>query len=301
MNDNKNLDIAVDKLAKLFMNKDNNFKMKGSSINLLKKSNINRKKEFEYSTIDTKTIGLEPIEIDLLRENGIIFEKDNKFMLTFKGIILIEYSIPTDNTYVNNFLKDLNKNFFDKIWQKTTIPFEAQEKAIVITLLGLGCFSKETALTLSSSRDKIYSNINGIKKCVDNSIDFLKSIGYSDKTLDNIWSSKVRGEDPVVAKFSRLNNIRLKSNVVVMSGGKYYLDLIRNEELNREAFERLLDKLFDKKQLDATQREAFNKLLKDIEGNRFKVIIEPSDPDFDVLRVKFQIQDEISSHYNRGY
>ena len=222
-------------------------------------------------------------------------------MLTFKGIIIIEYSIPTDNIHVNTFLEDLNKNFFEKIWQKTTASFEAQEKVIIITLLGLGCLSRKTALTLSSSRDKIYSNINEIKTCVDSSIDFLKSIEYSDRTLDNIWNLNVRGEDPVVARFNRLNNISLKSNVVVISGGKYYLDLISNEKLNTEAFEQLLDKLFEKKQLDATQRKTFNKLLTDIEDNRFKVIVNPSDPDFDALRVKFQIQDEISSHYNRGH
>ncbi len=300
MNNNRNLDFALDKLSKIFMN-NNKFKLKGSSIDLLKKSNVNRKKEFELYIFDPEKLGLELNEIDLLIQNKIIFEKDSKFILTYKGIIIIEYSILAYDMHVNSFLDDLNKGLFDKIWQKTKASFEAQEKVIIITLLGLGCFSKKTALTLSSSRDKIFSNINEIKKCVDSGIDFLKSIEYGDKTLDNIWNSKVRGEDPVVARFSRLNTIRLKSNVVVMSGGKYYLDLISNGELNTEAFEILLDKLFDKKQLDATQRTAFNKLLKEIEENRFRVIVNPSDPDFNVLQVKFQIQDEILSYYRRVY
>lgn len=301
MSSSKTLDIAIDKLSKIFMDNNNNFKLNRSSIELLKKSNISRKKEFERYSFDAEKLGLELIEIESLRRNKIIFETNNKFILTFKGIIIMEYSISTDNMHVNTFLDDLNKNFFEKIWHKTTAPFQAQEKAIIITLLGLGCFSKTTALTISSSRDNIFSNTNEIRKCIDSSIDFLKSIGYGDRTLDNIWTSKVRGEDPVVAKFRRVNDIRMKGDLVEMSGGKYYLNLISNGELNTESFEKLLDKLFDKKQLDVEQREMFNKLLKDIDDSKFKVIINQSEPDFKVLPLKYQIQDKILSHYNRGY
>jgi hypothetical protein len=301
MDINKNLDTAIDKLSKIFMDKENNFKLKGASINLLKKSNINRKKEFESYSFDPDKIGLKPLEVSLLKENRLISRDNTEFTLTFKGVVMIEYSISTNNTHVNNFMEDLNKNFFENIIQKTTKPLEGQEKAVIITLLGLGCLSKKTALPLISSRDKVYSNVNYIRECVDSSIDFLKSIGYDDKTLENIWNLKVIGEDPVVARFNRLNDIRLKiKGVVKMSSGKYYLDLIINGQLNTEAFEELLDKLFDKKQLDTAQRKALNELLNKIENYNFKVVANSANPDFDLLPVKFQIQNIILSHYNRS-
>lgn len=299
MDINKSLDTAIDKLSKIFMNKDNNFKLKGVSINLLKKSNINRKKEFESYNFNPDRIGLKPIEVSLLKENGLISKYNDEFILTFKGVVIVEYSISTIDIYVNNFIDDLNKHFFENIIQKTAQPLEAQEKAVIITLLGLGCLSKQTSLPLISSRDKLRCNIKDIRKCVDSSIEFLKNIGYGDKTLEKIWNLKVTGEDPVVARFNRLNNIRLKINgILKMSGSKYYLDLIINGQLNTEAFEELLDKLFDEKQLDVTQRKNLNKLLDEIEGDKFNIVVNP--PDFDLLPVKVQIQKIILNHYNRN-
>jgi len=301
MDINKSLDTAIDKLSKIFMNIDNNFKLKGVSINLLKKSNINRKKEFESYNFNPDRIGLKPIEVSLLKENGLISKDGDEFILTFKGVVMVEYSISTSDIQVNNFIDDLNKNFFENIIQKTAQPLEAQEKAVIITLLGLGCLSKQTALPLISSRDKLYSNVKDIRKCVDSSIEFLKNIGYGDKTLEKIWNLKVIGEDQVVARFNRLNDIRLKINgTLQMSSGKYYLDLIINGQLNTGAFEELLDKLFDKKQLDVTQRKALNELLDKIEGDKFKVIPNSVNPDFDLLPVKVQIQNIILSYYNRS-
>jgi hypothetical protein len=262
--------------------------IKGSSLKILKMNKNKRKDFFEGMSLSKARVLLaNDKELFLIKENILAYTDKNltKITITFKGIVILEYGLATPDISTLRLLDDLNSMYFTKVFEDADFPLSSEEKAIIITFLGLMAFSPESSLKLSSYKDS-HSNIDDFKNCVEKSIEFLKFLGpvYVDSTLDKIWASNVRGEDPVNAKMARLNDISPRTNGIYYKGQRkegHYLNLLKNQEIDSADLEFLLKKLFDKGILSSEQREKFIGLLKQIFSERHNFIINSSE--FDLL------------------
>lgn len=246
---------------------------KGTTLNLLKMNSTKRKNyiinNYSYSE---SNIDLPESDLFELKKNRVLYKNDyieRTLTLTLKGIILLEYELDQNNEKIFDFLDDLNDSYFEKLIQKGNEPLEAQEKGIIIVLLGLHAFSSVTALKLSQS-----TVLNEIKTYIDKSLNFLISLGdqYKDSSIDKIWELNVVGEDPVAARINRLNNISVKTNqIYTKDGGKHFLNVLNDNKLDSKKIEFLLRKIFDKGSPSYEKRNEFISLLKFLENNRYKV------------------------------
>ena len=263
-------------------------RIKGTSLKILKMNKNKRKDFFEGMSLSKARVLLpNDKELFLIKENILAYTDKNltKITITFKGIVILEYGLATPDISTLRLLDDLNSMYFTKVFEDADFPLSSEEKAIIITFLGLMAFSPESSLKLSSYKDS-HSNIDDFKNCVEKSIEFLKFLGpvYVDSTLDKIWASNVRGEDPVNAKMARLNDISPRTNGIYYKGQRkegHYLNLLKNQEIDSADLEFLLKKLFDKGILSSEQREKFIGLLKQIFSERHNFIINSSE--FDLL------------------
>ena len=273
-------------------------KIKGSTLKLLK-MNKNKRKDFFEGMAISRASALLPnnTEVLLVKEKILAYTDKNetKITLTFKGIVMLEYGLASPDISTHRLLDDMNLIYFTKVFEDAKTPLNGDEKAVIITLLGLMAFSSESSLKLSSYKAS-HSNIEDFKACVEKSIQFLRFVGpqYVDNTLDKIWASNVRGEDPVNAKMARLNDITTKTDGIYQKGQRkegHYLHLIKNHEIDSTDLEFLLKRLFDKGILTLEQREKFIEVLKEIFSERQNFITDS--PDFDLLTNFYKMSDVI--------
>lgn len=273
-------------------------KIKGLTLKILKMNKNKRKDLFEAMAISKASSLLQnDTEILLVEENILAYIDKNqtKITLTFKGIVMLEYGIASRDISTRRLLDDLNFMYFTKVFEDAKVPLNGDEKAVIITLLGMMAFSSESSLKLSSYK-AAHSNIEDFKACVEKSIQFLEFMGtkYVDNTLDKIWASNVRGEDPVNAKMARLNDITTKTDGIYQKGQRkegHYLNLVKNNEIDSKDLVILLKRLFDKEILTLEQREKFIELLKEIFSERQNFITNSSD--FDLLTNFYKMSDII--------
>ena len=258
--------------------------IRGTTLKILKMSKSQRKNFFDgiYCSKSEFTLPSD-IELFLGKENILSYtnKSETKVTFTLKGLMMLEYNLDFSDFSTLRMLDDLNKAYFTKVFGEAEYPLSGEEKAIIITFLGLMSFSSGTSLKLSSYND-LHSNIEDFRSCVKMSIEFLRLMGleYVDNTLDKIWSSNVRGEDPVNAKMARLNEISLKTNGTYHKGQRkegHFLDVIKDGRIDSEKLEFLLRKLFDKGSLTFDQREKFIDLLKQIFSERHNFITNGSE------------------------
>jgi hypothetical protein len=270
----------------------------GLSLSILKMNKNKRKSFFDRMSVSKINSSLTiNTELFLIKENILAYTDKNetKITLTFKGILILDYGLSSIDISTYRLLDDLNSVYFVKVFEEVGVPLNGDEKAIIITLLGLMGFSPKSSLKLSSYKDS-HSNVEDFRACVEKSIDFLKSMGpkYVDNTLDKIWDYNVRGEDPVNAKMARLNNITTRTDGIYQKGQKkegHYLNLIKDKVIDTTNLEYLLKKLFDKGILSYEQRETFINLLKDIFSERHKFIT--NDSDFNLLTNFYEMSNVI--------
>ena len=273
-------------------------KIKGLALKILKMNKNKRKDLFEVMAISKATAVLPTeTEVFLIKENILAYTDKNetKITLTFKGIVMLDYGLASLDISTKRLLDDLNSMYFTRIFEDAKVPLNGDEKAVIIVLLGLMAFSSESSLKLSSYKAS-HSNIEDFKACVEKSIQFLKFLGtkYDDNTLDKIWASNVRGEDPVNAKMARLNDITTKTDGIYQKGQRkegHYLNLMKNHEIDSTNLEFLLKRLFDKEILTLEEREKFIELLKEIFSERQNFITDSSD--FDLLTNFYKMSDII--------
>jgi hypothetical protein len=219
-----------------------------------------------------------------LVNDKILFKIDEArglLTLTIKGIILLEYGLDSEDEKITDFLNGLNDNYFQNLMVKNNEPLESQEKAVVLTLLGLHAFTSETAVKLSAYNESI-QNANLFKGCVDDALSYIKGLGerYIDSKMDKIWSLNVIGENPVAARINRLNNISIKTDQIYKKeGGNHFLDVLKDGRLDKDKVTFLLRRIFDKGTLNFEEREALVSLMKSIQSNRYKLISTSHDFD----------------------
>jgi hypothetical protein len=290
MNNESDVNISLKKLESFWLTHFNRKSFNGVSLELMKKPSASRKDFFNKHSFTQSQSGLSRTEVFLLRQNKIVdfIDDESKLTLTMKGLILLEFSLDIYNSRNDKFLDELNRQYFESL--KSVSPLEAQEKGVIIALLGLLALTPKTSVKLSAFNDS-YSNVGVFKLCVDKGLAFLQSLGneYDDPTIENIWTLNVRGEDPVNARLARLNSIALRTNNIYKKRGGHYLDVIANGNLVQEKVEILLKKIFDHNTLEHEKREEFVRLLQDIYSQRYSII--NNDPDFDLLEVKYKISE----------
>lgn len=282
MNDNTQEE-AINKARELAENCGLLKRIRGLSLRILKMSRSQRKNFFEEISF-SKAENLLPndLELFLKKENILSYTDKNGYKMSFtlKGLMILEYNLPISIFSILRMLDDLNASYFTKVFEEAEDPLSGEEKAIIITFLGLMLFSSESSLKLSSYND-LHSNVEDFKSCVEKSIEFLRFLGpeYIDNTLDKIWDSNVRGEDPVNAKIARLNEISLKTNDIYHKGKRkegHFLDMMKDGQINSVNLGFLLKKVFDKGLLTFDQREKFIELLKMLFSERHNFITNSS-------------------------
>jgi hypothetical protein len=290
MENESDVNISLKKLGDFWLTYVNLKSFNGISMKLMKKSSTQIKGFFNKHSFARSQSGLSEPEEFLLRQNKIVdsIDDEGKLTLTMKGLILLEFSLDNYDSWCDKFLDELNRQYFESLKGKSVSPLEAQEKGVIIALLGLLALTPKTSLKLSAYNDS-YSNTESFRNCVDKSIDFLKSLGreYDDSTIKSIWNLDVRGEDPVNARLNRLNLIALRTNNIYKKSGGHYLDVIVNGNLVQGKIEILLKKIFDHNTLEYKKREEFVKLLQDIYSERYTIM--DNVPDFNQLQVKYMI------------
>ena len=245
---------------------------------------------FAANTFNVDELGLEPEEIDDLKDKKLISFKnrDENFILTLKAYILVEYELynnPDFRPNVDRLLDDLNHRFFERSVKIFERPLEAKEKAIIIALLGLGAVSKDYPVKIDEQ------NRDSIKKAVDVACEFLTTIdgSYAD-ACGKLWKNVV-GEGPVLGLFRRLNTIQGRTeNVYVQENRAHFLDLLRDGTLNEKILQFLLKKVFVE-QLDFDQKKRLIEALNTIGKERFYVFDREAPYHFD--RVMRSITDTI--------
>lgn len=285
-----NLNNAVKKLKNFCKDLFSAIDINGLSLDLLRKSSTARMDFFNKYSFQLNQTDLSAAEDTLLTQYKIISRFDarqSKLTLTMKGMVMLEFDIDIDDEKNNKFLDELNRYYFYGLTEKLNVPLEAQEKGVIVALLGLLALSPDSAVKLSKFNDN-YSNTEPFKECVNKSVYFLLSLGdeYKDNTVDKMWTLNVKGEDPVTARMSRLNSISVKTdNIYMKSGGGHYLNVLDHNDLNAEKLEFLLKRIFNQGFLNYEKREEFVKLLQSIFSERYKII--RNTPDFNQMDVKY--------------
>ena len=254
----------------------------------------NRQRFFQSISFIPNESELTQEEITLMTHENLLYMIDeirNLFTISLKGIIFIEYEVPdAEKILLYRFINDLNKEYFDDVFKKADSSLNNIERAIIITLMGLLSVSSGSAIKLTKVNDP-YSNVEDFKECVNMSVNFLKELGkgYYDSSLEKIWAMNAKGEDPVVARIARTDDIQKKTNnIYTKVGGKHYLDILKNGHLGEEKTKRLIYKIFDKGGFSFEERILFNKTLDKIYSDRYKLV--KSDQEYDsmteFLRIK---------------
>lgn len=277
MNRKPKEDLMLNKMSIRLTGLSKSLMTKGVTLNLLKMNSTNRKDFFMKNSFSNEELEMSKGEELRLINDKILFKIDEArglLTLTIKGIILFEYGLDGEDERIAEFLNDLNDNYFQDLMVKNNEPLESQEKAVVLTLLGLHAFTSETAIKLSAYNESI-QNVNLFKGCVDDALSYIRGLGerYFDSKMDKIWSLNVIGENPVVARISRLNNISIKTDQIYKKeGGNHFLDVLKDGRLSKDKVTYLLRKIFDKGTLNFEEREALVSLMKSIQSNRYKLI-----------------------------
>lgn len=254
----------------------------------LKKNKKNKQKFYNDFSFYQNNLDLSQLEIqDLIEKNllKVISDLEGRMTLTFKALIMLKYEILNPDSKLNDLINDFNKEFFENVIGKSVQSLEPYEKAIIITLLGLGAFSNNYALKVD---DK---NKEHFKKAVDRSVNFLKGLGSDfDKKekLDEIWSKNVVGEGPVLGLMRRTNNLPIRTENIYSKTGGHHLDILRGENIDENKLSYLLNRLFDIRKLDFAERKKLIETIDEIQKFEFK-LFKNSAP-YDTLSIRKKIK-----------
>lgn len=235
-----------------------------------------------------KELDLSQIEIDDLIDKNILkytSKKDNKLTLTLKSILILEYGLNSVSEGTDELIDDLNKEFYENVFQLSDDPLTSLERAIIIGMIGVEAISNEYCIKPDEE------NQDYLKSVVDCASEFLKKLGpdYNDGSLEKLWKKVVIGEGPILAEFRRLNKIPIHTEgIYKKEGGKHYLDLVTDKSLNEPRTIYIIKKLFDKRPLNFDEKKEFLETLENIHSFEFKIFKD--NPPFDSFEVRKSIK-----------
>jgi len=246
-----------------------------------------RKDEWPYSTL----------ELEHLLNQKILFfiEEEGNYLLTFKGLIILEYNLEFSNE-LDSYLNDLNSLLFDKNLKKKYESLKLKNKVILLTLIGLCAFSPNFSLYIDES------NKSEFAESADFSVELLKKYNQKNVSdLDKIWNSNIVGEGSILSSIRRLDDIPKQTGNIfkVASRDKthgIFVDILNSDgsiDKNKALF--LLRKIFDNKILDMNQKQELIESLNNIQNNYISLI--HSNGTIDRINVKIQLRDMIFEEF----
>jgi hypothetical protein len=260
---------------------------------LLQKTRKNQQQFYHQNAISREWLNLSDVDLMVLEQYNLlktIDQKTGKVVPTLKAMLMCRYNfLDNPTSSVLAFLEDFNKVFFEDILQMSKEELEGREKAIILTLLGLGALCEGYELKFD---ENLRRNEETFKKVVDLVIEFLKSAQYQDETLDKLWNREVKGEDKVSGELRRLNTLEPRTEgICARTHQGTYLKLIRNGKLDEEALRFLLTKIFNKQPLSFEQKTKLKNLLDDI--SLYNPIFFKYPPPFSMSKVLGEIKSVI--------
>ncbi|KQB34064.1 hypothetical protein [Acidiplasma cupricumulans] len=203
-----------------------------------------------------------------LSRDGLIYEIGNdKYVVTLKALILARYGV----TNIDEFLNDLNKQFFIELYNKNTQELTWDEKTIILTLLGLMACDKNSAFKFTTDE-----NAEVFQKCAKDALIFLQENNVIDSkfTIDDLFNYNARGEHKVQAKMTRINNIRIKTNNIYCKDTKlgHYLKIIIDNNINKDNLYFILRLIFN----ELPNKQNLINLLNKMYTRRYEVLSEDS-------------------------
>jgi hypothetical protein len=257
-------------------------------LSIIGKTKKNQQKFYRDISFLQDEIDFSDIEIEELIEKKILkflSRSEGRLTLTLKGLLLLDYWILNPTKEVIEMIDGFNSVFFEKIMQLAEKPLTSKEKAIIITVLGLGAISDEYVLKVEEK------NAEYFKKAVNRAAEFIESLGkeYCDGTIEKLWTRNVVGEGPILGEMRRTNQIPQKTEGIYTPLDKgHYLEILDNGNINETKLEYLIKKVFDKKPLLFDEKKAFIEVLNDIQKYEYKIF--KINPPFDTLEIKKQIK-----------
>ena len=185
---------------------------------------------------------VDPQFVDPMLEQGVIqrvaSEDFEKYALTFKGIaqsIQIKYG----KTLEEQFLRFLELSD-QKFATTEQTPFQWKEKLASLSLILMASTSTSSAIRLNNEANKTVLN-----EVFDETLSCLKKFGIVGKKEELKTTS--RGEHPVSALMSRVNELTRKTNLYfknVREVSGYYFDIEKNGDIDKKRMFFLLRKIF---------------------------------------------------------
>ncbi len=267
-------------------------------IDLLKMTTSKRKEFFKKIIIDPNELNLLRDKLEYLKNKNILYmanEIDMNYLITLKGIIISEYNIGEIPNTFDDFLNDLNREYFLNLFdEKSKEPLELKEKSIIIFLLGLMAFTENYSLKSSKFIDQDSEILEIFKNSINEIANFIVNLkGYEDegKYLNTLFKSESEGN--VVHTFlRRLDNIQVRTDSIYKKErDKHYLDILDQNSVNEKKLSYILNKVFDKRKLTSDERIYLIDLLEKIEGERIYLI--DNYPNFNFFEVKDDLHHKI--------
>ena len=282
-----NVDQLLDKISEYFK------RNKGIDLNEIKIIQLIKSQQKKWlNEFNKLSFNLNDIEdlvynIKFLEQEKLVLrdpERPNIYILSLKSLLYYKYKIP----YQNRILDDLNEEFFLKPFKVKEIPLNGDEKAIILALLGLLALDNNSSVKITPGTAS-----EAFKESVEEAASYLKSHSYGDKTLENIWSSQIKGEEPVFSKMRRMNDIGKKTNnIYVKDENGHYLNILNGDNLDNDKLNLLLKKIFNKDVLSYEERSELLKLLDKIYEKRTK-IIKSNQTALNILLIRLKLKEMI--------
>ena len=275
-------------LAKFSLNKTKN------SISLIKKNEKNIQNFFADLHFNENEWPYETSDLDILVSKKILFkdEKEGKYLLTYKGLVIVDYNIIQFDD-CDQFLNDLNSNFFEKTFKIKDDPLKEQNIVILFTVLGSLAFSSDYSLEIDESNKTIFF------KTAQIAIEILQKYYPQNATeFEKIWDSKIVGEDPILQIMRRLDELPKKTGNIFKSPSRnkhgVYVDILNEDgSINSLKVIFLIKKIFKREIFDFAQKQEIIKCLNELEKSSFMLI--KSNKTINKIAIKTQLRDIIQT------
>lgn len=233
---NDTVDHEKQKVLDYLQNRDKKYDI--NIINIIKKTSADRLKFFNTLILND----MENEDIHNLKSEGLVIEnEDGNTIPTMELLVQIQYS------NIQDLAKQLNKEYFTKLYQNKKKPLDCAEKSIILALLGILAVDQKSAIKF---KDKANACI--FKEIVEKCKEFLGSLHVIDSSSCNIWNRHASLQNDVQAKMDRLDYIKSKTNnIYCKSVNGHYLNIITSDgTLNKKYVNKLMDLIFDTLSLD---------------------------------------------------
>ncbi|MEM2143934.1 MAG: hypothetical protein QW279_01115 [Candidatus Jordarchaeaceae archaeon] len=205
------------------------------------------------------SLWLAPEVAEILLEKGFIHrinaEDCEKYALTFKGIahcIKIKYGKNLEEQFLN-FL-ELSDRKFNTV-EQTKLSWD--EKLASLSLILLASTSPSSAIRLNNEANKIV-----LTEVFQNILTCMKKFNIIEK--EHTLRSVNRGEAPVSALMSRLNDLPRKTNhyyKFVGKGSEYYFDIEKDNKIDEKKLYFLLRRVFENYDSNCNYEEIYRDLV----------------------------------------